>query len=262
MLNYKGEPPSKKALKEQFIDANANRFSTDVLNSVARMILAIENPEEVINVALEFLMVKLNASRANGGFSKPKDQFYNPIAIKLNKDTNGIALKDFVFSNQLEVFQKTWKHNSPFACSDISNSLLLHDSIEKFDAIGSQSFLMQRFAIDGEPIGIVCVDFTNEQHVWSEEEKGFMNTYTETFLGPIAGISHYWNKKQKHQSCGKPSSSELAAIRLASKGMSYKEIACNLSKSVRTIENQLRNARLTLSASNQAELINKCQTWL
>ena len=65
-----------------------------------------------------------------------------------------------------------------------------------------------------------------------------------------------------HHMFQKPSESELEAIRLVSKGMSSKQVAEKLEKSVRTIENQLRHARKRLNARNLAELINKCEPWI
>ena len=58
------------------------------------------------------------------------------------------------------------------------------------------------------------------------------------------------------------SPAELDAIRLAARGLSYKQIAKQLGKSVRTIEHQLRHARQRMDASNQADLIMKCSAWL
>lgn len=262
MLEYMNEPPSKKALKEYFVDANRERFSPDTLNCVAHLILSIEIPGDVMHIALEFLVGKFSASRGNGGFVTPKDRMYKPVSIRRSDAVRQDDFGEVVFSNRFKVFQEAWRQRSPVVCEDVQNSPLLQDSRKKFEAISSQSMLMQRLTLGGDPVGIACVDFTHEQHAWSDEEIRFMETFCETFLGPLAGISHYWHHPRKFQPVKKPTSSELAAIRLAANGMSYKRIARELGKSVRTIENQLRNARCTLDAANQAELISKCQMWL
>lgn len=262
MLQYMNEPPSKKALKEYFIDANRERFSPDILNCVAHLILSIEIPEDVMNIALEFLVGKFSASRANGGFVTPKDRLYKPASIRCGEDQRQTDFGGVVFSNQLKVFQKAWTQHAPVVCEDVKNSPLLQDSRKKFEAISSQSILMQRLTFGGDPVGIACVDFTHERHAWTAEEIRIMESFCDTFLGPLAGISRYWHSPKKFQPVKKPTPSELAAIRLAANGKSYKQIARELGKSVRTIENQLRNARCTLDAANQAELISKCEMWL
>lgn len=262
MLQYTAEPPSKKALKEHFIDANRERFSQDTLNCVAHLILSIEIPEEVMKIGLDFLVAKFSASRANGGFMTPKDKLYQPVAIRCREPQSPADFGGVTFSNTLKVFQQAWKHNAPVACEDIPNSPLLGDSRDKFMAISSRSILMQRLTVSGEPVGMACIDFTNEPHAWSSEEISFMASFCDTFLGPLVGISRYWHSPRKFQPAKKPSKSELEAIRLAASGMSYKQIARELGKSVRTIENQLKSARCAVGASNQVELIRKCQMWL
>jgi len=121
---------------------------------------------------------------------------------------------------------------------------------------------MQRLVWNKDPIGISCVDHTFKEHVWNDAEVNFMQQFCTEFFAPLAGISNYWHNPTMHQMFKKPSESELVAIRLAAEGLSYKKIAQELNKSVRTIENQLRNARLRLNANNQAELIKKCDPWL
>jgi DNA-binding CsgD family transcriptional regulator len=144
----------------------------------------------------------------------------------------------------------------------VHSNPLLYDSRKKFESIQSKSILFQRLVWDKNPVGMACIDFTHEHHVWTTSEIEFMGVFCETFLGPLLGISHFWHDPKKYQLIKKPTQSELMAIKLAAKGMSYKQIANELGKSVRTIENQLRSARDTLNAANQAELITKCEIWL
>ena len=139
---------------------------------------------------------------------------------------------------------------------------MLADVREVITSIQSKSKLMQRLVWDKDPIGISCVDHTVEEHEWEGWEIEFMQQFCTNYFAPLAGISNYWHNPTMHQMFKKPSESELDAIRLAAVGLSYKKIADELDKSVRTIENQLRNARHRLNASNQAELIKKCEPWL
>jgi DNA-binding CsgD family transcriptional regulator len=89
-----------------------------------------------------------------------------------------------------------------------------------------------------------------------------VSDFCETFLGPLIGISRRWHEASRYQIVKKPTKAELKAIELAANELSYKQIAHELGKSIRTIENQLRSARETLNAVNQAELIRKCEIWL
>ncbi|MGB4812298.1 MAG: LuxR C-terminal-related transcriptional regulator [Methylophilaceae bacterium] len=260
--NFLSQPPLKKELKEYFIEANRGIFPSDTLNCVAHLILCIDTPNEISNIALDYLILKLSADRANLGFVETSDKYYKPASIRNNHICPTKNEAGFVFSNQSKIFQKALKQHSAVVCNDVSVSSLLCDSRVSFESIKSRSMLIQRLTINGKLVGLACVDFTNQQHEWDSKEILFMESFCDTFLGPVLGISQHWYKPNKLQSHKKPSTCELAAIRLAAKGLSYKRISNDLGKSVRTIENQLRNARNNLEATNLPELINKCEIWL
>lgn len=261
MLNYIEAPPSKQMLKQHFLDANRSAFSQDILNCAAHLILTIENPHEMTEIALEFIVNKLSACRADIGFLSPSDRIYNPVSIYYNPQLESPNFNGVTFSNQVKVFQKAWRQPTTVVCDNIENNPLLLDSRIKFESIQSKSILFKRLTLNKTPVGLTCVDFTYE-HVWSPAEIEFMGNFCETFVGPLIGISQYWHTAKRYQIIRKPTRSELMAVKLAANGLSYKQIAYELGKSVRTIENQLRSARSAMDAANQAELIKKCEIWL
>ncbi len=260
--NFIKEPPSKRLLKQHFLDANKGGVPPDILNCVAHLILVIEDPDEVMSTALEFMVAKLSACRADIGILNPKDSTYKPSSIHYNVGTAPALCDGTAYSNQSQVFKKTWQQSSPVVCDNVHLSPILCDSRKKFESIQSKSILFQRLIWNNKPVGMTCIDFTHEYHVWTTSETNFISMFCDQFLAPLLGISHYWHNPKKSHIIKKPTNAELLAIKLAAKGMSYKQIANELDKSIRTIENQLRSARDTLNASNQAELIIKCEIWL
>ncbi len=261
-LNFKQEPPSTKALKQYFLDGNYQTRPGNMLDCVAHMIIAIENPKETVRIALSYMGNHLSACRADAGFATPTDIEYTPISEYCSESTHPPSVKKLVLSNQHEVMQRVWRSRQPIKYENISTNPMLEDVREIFSKIKSKSMLMQRLVWDQDPIGISCVDHTLKNHEWNNSEMEFMGEFCTHFFAPLAGISNYWHNPTMHQMFKKPSESELDAIRLAADGFSYKKIAQELNKSVRTIENQLRNARHRLNATNQAELIKKCEPWL
>ncbi len=158
--------------------------------------------------------------------------------------------------------QKIWQTSSPMAINNVSSHDELKELKDVFLNAGCKSMLLQRLLWEEKLIGIACIDYTLKPHVWSEHEINFMQTFCSKFLGPLAGISNYWFNPKLHSMFSKPTESELIAIRLAAKGLTYKQIADQLNKSTRTIENQFRNARNRLNARNQIDLVKKCEHWL
>tara|TARA_R110002111_G_scaffold44689_4_gene81321 strand:- start:2209 stop:3003 length:795 start_codon:yes stop_codon:yes gene_type:complete len=262
MINYIDEPPSQRALKKYFIDQNIERFPQKTLNCVAYMILTIDNPEEMMDVALAYMVDEIGACRADMGYLTPEDKIYHPNSIYYSRYASPSDCEGVVYSNQTEIFQKAWRQPTAVTSINIHNDQIMSDSRHSFEAAQTESVLFQRLSIGRKAVGLACIDFTQDQHIWTVEEVTFISEFCQKFLGPLAGISQYWHGSKKEQVVKRPSTAELSAIKLAAKGMSYKQIANELNKSSRTIENQLRSAREALNATNQADLIRKCMLWL
>jgi len=262
MFNYIDEPPSQRVLKHYFIDENIGQFPQETLNCVAYMILTIDQPEEMMDVALSFMVGKLNACRADMGYLNPTDKLYEPTSIYYSHASSPSDCQGVTYSNQAKVFQKAWRQPNSVTSANIHDDRIMTDSRDTFEAINTESILFQRLSIENKTVGLTCIDFTNDQHIWTVPEVTFVSEFCQVFLGPLAGISQYWHGSKKEQIVKRPSRAELDAIRLAARGLSYKQIASELDKSTRTIENQLRNAREALNATNQTDLIRKCMLWI
>jgi len=233
-----------------------------MLNCAAHMIIVIDDPKQLVQVGLEFIANELSVCRADAGFATPTHKHYTPITEYRNKNTAPPSITGLLIPNQHPAMQHVWQTSSPVAIDDVASHNDLGELKQVFLSAGCKSMLLQQLIWDDKPIGISCIDYTDAPHVWSEYEINFMQTFCTTFLGPLAGISNYWFNPKLHSMFSKPSESELIAIRLAAKGMTYKQIAEQLSKSTRTIENQFRNARNRLGARNQIDLVKKCEHWL
>ncbi len=257
-------PPSRKRLKDVFLDAKRGEYPPEALNCVAHMILAADDPEEVAAVALEFLVERLGVCRADFGFLTPDEPVYAPVAVHYSRASDPPRCDATTYRNQAAVFRRTWRQAAPVACDDVASHPLLEDSRESFRAIKSRSILFQRLAFARRPVGMMCLDTTRRTHVWSEAEKTFISQFSDTFLSPLTAISRRWQlgPDGERAALRQPSPAELAVIRLAAQGLSCGQIGATLGKSVRTIENQLRSARMALGAANRSQLISKCEIWL
>ena len=257
----KNQLPSIQSLRKDYIESNQDCDSR-MLNCAAHMIIVIDDPKQLVQVGLEFIATELSVCRADAGFATPTLKHYTPITEYRNKETSPPSITGLLIPNQHPAMQHVWQSSSPVAIDDVSSYDSLKELKEIFLGAGCKSMLLQKLIWEDIPIGIACIDYTVESHVWNDTEINFMQTFCSIFLGPLAGISNYWFNPKLHSMFSKPSESELIAIRLAAKGMTYKQIADQLNKSTRTIENQFRNARNRLGARNQIDLVKKCEHWL
>lgn len=259
---FKDQPPTTQLLKSVFIEQNSAHCEFGMLNCAAQMILMIDNPKEVMRIGLQYLVTELSVCRADAGFATPEHLEYTPITEFCNPITKPPSITGLVIPNQHPVMQKIWQSQQSVKYEQVANNVELKELRQTLTDAGCRSMLMQKLVWDGEAIGIACIDFTLHEHEWSTLECSLMESFCMMFLGPLAGISNYWFNPKLHSMFSKPTESELLAIRLAAEGMSYKQIAANLNKSTRTIENQFRNARKRLGARNQVELIKRCGAWI
>ena len=253
--------PSTQLLRNQFIDPHQSCDSR-MLNCVAHMIIVIDNPKLLVQVALEFLVTELNVCRADAGFATPSHRHYTPITEYRNTISNPPSITGLELPNQHSAMQSVWETSAAVIINDVKKSKQLGSLKQTFITAGCKSMLLHKLLWDNNPIGIACIDYTNQTHDWSDDEITYMHNFCSKFLGPLAGISNYWFNPKLHSMFSKPTESELTAIRLAAKGLTYKQIANQLNKSTRTIENQFRNARKRLNAKNQIDLVKKCEHWL
>jgi DNA-binding CsgD family transcriptional regulator len=254
-------PPTRTELKRQLLDSNRTRFTADVLNCVARLILTLDEPEEMLSAALQLMVDRLHASRADMGFLSPRDRHYRPFVVHYDEAHDPPRSCSTSYPNQAAVFQSAWSQHGPVACDDVSAHPLLGDCRATFEAIRSRSIAFQRLSHRGRPVGILSIDFTASTHAWRDAELQLIQSFTETFLGPLADLAQRWYISGSREAA-RPTPAELAAIRLAAQGHGSKRIAVQLGKSVDTVENQLRSARTRIGAANTAMLIRRCEPWL
>lgn len=259
---FKDQPPTIQSLKSVFIEKNSEHCEFGMLNCAAQMILMIDNPKEVMRIGLQYLVTELSVCRADAGFATPEHPEYTPITEFCNPETKPPSITGLVIPNQHPAMQNIWQSSQPVRYEQVASNVELKELRQALLDARCQSMLMQKLVWNNEAIGIACIDFTVHEHVWSAFECKMMEDFCRKFLGPLAGISNYWFTPKLHSMFSKPTESELQAIRLAADGLSYKQIASQLNKSTRTIENQFRNARKRLGARNQIELIKRCDPWI
>lgn len=156
------EPPSRKRLKQVFLDSRRRDHPSDVLNCAAHLILAIDDPDELASVALDYLVGKLGVCRADLGFPAPTDAFYAPVAVCYSPVSDPPRCDGVAYRNQAEVFRRTWRQGAPVACDDVASHSLLADCREEFEAIDSRSIMFQRLTFARRPVGMMCLDFTHD----------------------------------------------------------------------------------------------------
>lgn len=247
-----------KQLRARFLDAQVSAVPPATLNAAAHMLFELDRVDRVIDVGLGHLAEALQVGRIDISFGQPQDQ--ELIAHgQVCRGGEWPSLVGTRLPNRHEVFQRVWRRANPVAFDDVADNESLGSLKAAFLSTGARAMLAQSLRGPDGVYAIVCADDMEAGRVWSTGDRATLGRFVHTFLGPILALSR---ELAAPRSGDKPSAAELDAIRLAAQGRSYKAIAGELGKSVRTVEFQLRSARRKTGAANQAELVRRCQPWL
>ena len=245
-----------KALKKEFLDDRLHSYDGSTLDATAHMLFELNDPSALMQVATRFIGQRLSACRADVGLATRRDKVYSSQVEWLSSSSDPPSMKAVELPNQSRVIQRVWKCDRPVAYSDCYTGSEFESMREGMLKTRTRSLIARRLEFNDETFGLICIDQTTHARQWETGTLEYLDLFGATVLSPLLHMSAALSLQAR------PSPAELDAIRLAARGLSYKQIAKQLGKSVRTIEHQLRHARQRMDASNQADLIMKCSAWL
>jgi DNA-binding CsgD family transcriptional regulator len=223
----------------------------------AHMILLAADFNAMMQPALSYLCTRLGATRCDTGLGRPQDLWFVSTAQQTLPGAKVLDVVGLRVPNQHAVPQASWHSTRPLifdvgddpGCEDLKAAPALAES---------QVIMVRRLAYGPFAVGQVCADQVNERRPWVDAHLRVIDDITTCFMGPLA----FLHAKAQSARGLQPTPAELDAIRLIATGLSYKEVARELGKSVRTISNQLTSARTRLGARNELELVRLSRPWL
>lgn len=242
------------ALKRHFLDRHRTTTDARTLNAVARMVLEIDCGDDVMATGLAHLADALDSDRVDAGFGCARDHTYRPTAEHCER--GAVSMVGRPLPNGHASLQTVWRNTAPLAVNDVQTHALFTSIRDDLQAVGSEAMLIQRLSVAGRGIGLVCVDDLERARRWTRHDRQTIRRFCDDFFAPLLHLSRTPSQPAPL------SAAELAAVRGASQGLSYKQIAARLGKSVRTVEHQLRSARRKTGAANQVDLVQACRPWL
>ncbi len=254
------DPWDTRALRAHFLDPHVGQRPARVLDTVAQMLLQLDRTERVMQVGVAHLAEALGAGRVDVGLGHAKSPAYAAQVEYVLDAGERPSMVGRELPNGHRVLQRVWRTNEPVAYDDVANNREVASLGEAFVAVHARAMLAQRLTTGTrDAFGLVCVDELDYGRRWTPREHEALFTFCEVFFAPLLALSR---ELTAPATIDKPSPAELDAIRLAALGYSYKEIAYELGKSIRTVETQLRKARQKVGAANQTELVRVCEPWL
>ena len=246
------QPPSRKRLKEE--------SSTGNVGARGRR-SRLRRPHDFRhrragrsgNGGADFLVDRLSVCRADFGFTAPEDAVYAPVAVQYNPRTDPPALR----CGHLPIRPRPAAEDGGRrrrSRSTTSPRILCSWTAAGLRGRSRAGHHVQRLAFarrrwDDVPQRHAAA------HAWTEAETAFVGGFSETFLGPIAGVSPSDRSANRRASAAASRPARPRQARRATRG----ERGCAarrsprvLGKSARTIESQLAMRASRSGTANHA----------
>jgi DNA-binding CsgD family transcriptional regulator len=251
--NTQNTSATVQRLRSELLDKQLHLAPQSMLNCAAHMLFCHSSQDAVHRIALQFLLEKFGATRTSLGYGDPGTPQYAPRAVETTSRLM-VPVIDQPIPNHMDSIQRVWQTPEPVQFNPQSD----HEIEKMWAAVGTKAKLARRLEAKGHIFGLLCIDDTLIQRQWRTSDIAYLDQFVLCFLGPI--LDSYSATLTPTSST--LTSAEVAVIRLAIRGFTYKEIASALAKSTNTVDNQLRSARAKLGARNKVELAQAFSSWL
>jgi len=231
----------------------------------AELLLYLDDPQSCWRLTTDWLRETLDADRVDGGyggFLNPCSGTHDYVALA-EAQRNGLTLPSVLgqaFSAVNPGLLAVWRGSGIFAVQDVLQERRFTPSLRhRLSAMQTASKLAIPLLNGTEPVGLICADWQSTAAQWHPDVCNELGTLAEQVLGPILALAQHGSRTNLEAE-GPPglatlTEAERRVAELVAQGLSYKEVARQLRRSVSTVDHQLRRVREKLGVPTTARLI-------
>lgn len=257
----------------------------------AQLLLFLDDEQACWRIAAEWLRDRLDADRVDGGFGGfigVNGQAWDYLVMaEAQRESLGLPqVLGHCFSAADPGLRAVWGDAEVMQISDVSQERSFTQDLRLYlRELGTAAKLALPVRNGVQPIGLMCADWHRQSPRWKPETCMELGGFSRAALGPVLAtaarlarrglepveLTQQWAEARPsmtgavHCSHARASlasamctlsAAELKVARLVAKGLSYKEIARELDRSLSTIDHQLRSIRHKLGVSSTARLVS------
>lgn len=245
---------------------------------VAQLLLYLDAPERCWALVAKWLRETLDADRVDGGFggfvgAGGQRLDYVVRAEAQRADQRLPSVLGRVFDARDPGLLAVWQAPSLLPIESVEQATAMTPELRgNLRALGTSAKLAMTMRDGMAPVGMVCADWHSESPRWSAELCLEVAGLVRESLGPLmaatlqltgdADVANAGRYREARPEAvpGSRWSSLTAAERkvavLVATGLSYKEVARSLGRSLSTIDHQLRSIRQKMGVSSTARLVH------
>lgn len=226
----------------------------------AQLLLYLDQPNTCWDLTTRWLRNVLDADRVDGGwggYQGPAGAIdYVPVAEHQRPSLGLPSARGLRFSAGSAAIRSVWHSDGLQVTPSVRRSQTMdHGVCEQLLALGTQAKLALPLWCDGKPVGILCADWRHEAPVWQADQCEALVAFTRQALGPLLGS--VGTPEEHTPPVRRPTpltAAERQVARLIVEGLSYKEIAWQLQRSLSTVDHHLRSMRSKCGVQSTARL--------
>lgn len=246
----------------------------------ALLLLYLDDPEACWRLTAEWLRDLLDADRVDGGFggyvgSSGRVQDYVVAAEAQRSSLRLPSVLGWRFDATDPGISFVWSDAAPALISDVSQehalSARLRDTLLGVNTAAKLALPVRNVS---RPLGLICADWHRSTPRWNWDVCNQLGAFANDALGPmLAAAAESAGDVELVDSPHSPDVSgvgeaavppalleltraELRVAQLVAKGLSYKEVARQLDRSLSTVDHQLRSIRDKLGVNSTARLVH------
>ncbi len=257
---------------------------------VAHMLLYLDDAPACWRIATEWVREQLDADRVDGGFggfvgAQGRVEDYVVVAEVQRASLALPSVQGLRFNAASPCLRKVWSAPALCALPAVSQDPgFTEDERLTLLALGTSAKLALPLRDGAQAVGLMCADWHRELPRWRDDPCQQVSELAQHALGPVLAAAASQQRGAQQQANGalpvqwEPprlllraparlseappgvlsglTSAELKVAQLVVNGLSYKEVARQLKRSLSTVDHQLRSIREKLGVRSTARLVH------
>lgn len=220
----------------------------------ARLLLHLDDTQFCWQFATEWLRDTLDADRVDGGFGAPSVAVYRPHAEARRATREVPSMLGAAIDASDQGVRYVWSAARAVVFHDVEQDPRLGSGLrESLLSSGMRNTLATALVHQGTPLGLVCADWMERRVDDRDGRCAHFHEVARVVLSPILATAQRLGTEPSPLARLTPAERRVAELVAA--GLSYKEIARRLDRSVSTVDHQLRSVRRKLGARSSSRLV-------
>lgn len=224
----------------------------------AQLLLYLDDPVMCWRLTTEWMRDTLDADRVDGGFGGHLRQGqpacdYVVLAEAQRASLCLPSVLGWRFRAGEPGLRLVWDADMTAIPAVSQDRGMSQDMRGALHSVGTAAKLALPLRDGSQPVGLICADWHGEAPRWQSEACQQLGGFAQAVLGPVlAGSARLVSDPPKLHGL---TPGERRVAHLAAAGLSYKEMARELGRSVSTVDHQLRSIRQKLDVPSTARLV-------